>query len=56
MSIGFHLLLSYPAIALYALFAIIPYKWARLPWWIRPLAIGLLFHMAVDWQDFRLWL
>lgn len=47
-SIGFHLLHSYYAIAIYFLLLLIP----RLRW----LAIGLLLHMAVDLQDcFWIW-
>ncbi len=55
LSLGFHPLHSYPAIALYILLAILPYGWLRIPWWVRPLAIGLCWHMAVDWQDYYLW-
>ena len=24
-------------------------------WWVRVVGVGLLFHMATDWQDFYLW-
>ncbi len=83
MSIGFHPLHSYPAIAIYAtVFALtfimpkcrihLP-RWLapqqhthtpkRLPpqqhthqlWWLRPLCLGLLCHMLIDYLDFTLW-
>ncbi len=44
-SIGFHPLHSYPAIAVYALLLLIP------NFYIRTIAIGLLFHMLTDLQD-----
>lgn len=56
MSIGFHPLHSYPAIVLYALMCCLPYGRHRyLPWWGRAVAIGLLFHMFTDWQDYMWW-
>ena len=56
MSIGFHPLHSYPAIVLYALMCCLPYGRHRyLPWWGRAIAIGLLFHMFTDWQDYVWW-
>lgn len=56
MSIGFHPLHSYPAIVLYALMCCLPYGRHRyLPWWGRAIAIGLLFHMFTDWQDYMWW-
>ncbi len=42
-SIGFHPLHSYPAIIAYIVFALLPL--------FRIVAVGLLFHMATDWQD-----
>ncbi len=48
MSVGFHPLHSYPAIAIYALLLLVP----RAP--VRIVAVGLLFHMLTDAQDF-LW-
>ena len=45
-SIGFHLLHSYIAIGIYFLLLFIPKT--------RIVAVGLLFHMLVDWQDY-LW-
>ena len=42
-SIGFHILHSYWAIAIYGLMLFIPK--------VRIIAVGLLFHMIVDWQD-----
>ena len=41
--IGFHPLHSYPAIAVYFMMAFFPK--------LRIIAIGLLFHMATDFQD-----
>lgn len=56
MSIGFHPLHSYPAIALYVVLCCLPYGRRRyLPWWGRAVAIGLVFHMITDWQDYMLW-
>ena len=54
-SVGFHLLHSYPMIALYALLCILPLRRLGLPWWVRVVGVGLLFHMVTDWQDFYLW-
>lgn len=48
-SVGFHLLHSYPAIAMYFLGAIF------LKGNYRIIAIGLLFHMFTDFQDFYFW-
>lgn len=42
-SIGFHVLHSYLAIAVYSVMAFLPH--------MRILAIGLLFHMATDYLD-----
>ena len=59
MSIGFHPLHSYPAIMLYAvcfvLTFILPHLHIRFSWWLRPLSLGLLFHMLTDYLDFVLW-
>ncbi|MDO4708116.1 MAG: DUF6122 family protein [Porphyromonadaceae bacterium] len=54
-SIGFHLLHSYPMIGLYALMCILPYQRLNLPWWLKAVGIGLIFHMFTDWQDYHLW-
>lgn len=48
-SIGFHPLHTYPMIALYALGVIF------LKGNYKIIAIGLLFHMFTDFQDFYLW-
>ena len=50
-----YLLHSYPMIILYALLCILPLHRLGLPWWVRVVGVGLLFHMATDWQDFYLW-
>ncbi len=42
-SIGFHPLHSYPAIIAYIVLGLFPL--------LRIVAVGLLFHMATDWQD-----
>lgn len=42
-SIGFHVLHSYVAIAVYFLLLFVPK--------MRIIAVGLLFHMLTDWQD-----
>lgn len=47
-SIGFHILHSYYAIAVYFLLLFFRGN-------IRIAAIGLLFHMLTDFQDFTLW-
>ncbi|RMZ60887.1 hypothetical protein D1632_02625 [Chryseobacterium nematophagum] len=47
-SIGFHLLHSYYAIAVY--FLMLFFKGN-----MRIVGIGLLFHMLTDYQDFNLW-
>lgn len=48
-SIGFHPLHTYPMIALYALATIF------LKGNYRIIAIGLLFHMFTDFQDYNFW-
>lgn len=48
MSVGFHLLHSYPMIAVY--FLMLFFKGN-----IRIVAVGLLFHMFTDFQDFMFW-
>lgn len=48
-SIGFHFLHTYPAIALYFLGVIF------LKGNYRIVAIGLLFHMITDFQDYYFW-
>ena len=48
MSVGFHLLHSYPMIAVY--FLMVFFKGN-----IRIIAVGLLFHMLTDFQDFMFW-
>ncbi len=48
MSIGFHFLHSYYAIAVY--FLLLFFKGN-----LRIIGIGLLFHMLTDFQDFQLW-
>lgn len=48
MSVGFHPLHSYPAIVVYALMLLVPNRTVRI------IAVGLLFHMLTDAQDF-LW-
>lgn len=48
MSVGFHPLHSYPAIVAYALMLLVPNRTVRI------IAVGLLFHMFTDAQDF-LW-
>lgn len=55
MSIGFHPLHSYVAIIFYVIMCFIPYKLLNLPWWLRAIGIGLVFHMITDWQDYALW-
>ncbi|WP_408732635.1 DUF6122 family protein [Chryseobacterium sp.] len=47
-SIGFHFLHSYYAIAVY--FLMLFFKGTP-----RIIAVGLLFHMLTDFQDFNLW-
>ena len=47
-SIGFHVLHSYYAIAVY--FLLLFFKGN-----VRIVAIGLLFHMLTDFQDFTFW-
>ncbi|MBW7675423.1 DUF6122 family protein [Chryseobacterium chendengshani] len=48
MSVGFHFLHSYYAIAVY--FLLLFFKGN-----LRIIGIGLLFHMLTDFQDFELW-
>lgn len=55
MSIGFHPLHSYPMIALYVLLCFVPYEKINFPWWLRAVAIGLVFHMLTDFQDGYFW-
>ena len=54
-SVGFHPLHSYFMVCIYALLCVLPYEKLKLPWWIRPIGIGLFFHMLTDLQDFYLW-
>lgn len=54
-SVGFHLLHSYPMIGVYTVMLLLPYERLGWPWWLRVLAVGLLFHIFTDWQDFYLW-
>ena len=56
MSVGYHPLHSYYIIPVYAVLCILPYERLHWPWWLRPIGIGLMFHMFTDWQDFTLWL
>jgi len=56
MSIGFHPLHSYWAIAVYVILCFLPYKRWNWPWWLRAIGIGLVFHMLTDWQDYVLWM
>ena len=56
MSIGFHPLHSYYAIAVYVVMILLPYEQLRWPWWLRTIGIGLCLHMLTDWQDYTLWL
>lgn len=56
MSIGFHPLHSYYAIAIYVVLCILPYERLHWPWWLRAIGFGLVFHMITDWQDYVLWL
>lgn len=44
-SIGFHLLHGWQAALIYVAMLFIP------RWWVRALAIGALWHLAVDWGD-----
>lgn len=48
MSVGFHILHSYYAIAVY--FLLLFFKGN-----LRIIGIGLLFHMLTDFQDFEWW-
>lgn len=56
MSIGFHPLHSYFAIAIYVIMCVIPYEKLHWPWWLRAIGVGLVFHMITDWQNYVLWL
>jgi len=42
-------------VGVYALLCVLPYEKLKLPWWLRPIGIGLFFHMLTDLQDFYLW-
>lgn len=54
-SINYHPLHSYWAIALYIVMCFLPYQRLGLPWWLRAIGIGLVFHMFTDFQDYYLW-
>ena len=54
-SVGFHPLHSYFMVGIYALLCVLPYERLKLPWWFRPIGIGLFFHMLTDLQDLYLW-
>lgn len=56
LSIGFHPLHSYFAIAVYVIMCFLPYEKLHWPWWLRAVGIGLVFHMLTDLQDYFLWL
>ena len=56
MSVGFHPLHSYFAISIYIIMCLLPFEQLNWPWWLRAVAIGLVFHMITDWQDYVLWL
>ena len=55
MSVGFHPLHSWNAIAVYVAMCLIPWKKWHCPWWLRAVGLGLVFHMLTDLQDFLLW-
>lgn len=55
-SVGFHPLHSYVAIACYAIVALLPWRRLGVPWQVRCVGVGLLFHMFTDWQDYYLWM
>ncbi|WP_317132562.1 DUF6122 family protein [Chryseobacterium sp.] len=48
-SVGFHILHSYPMVAVYFLGVVF------LKGVYRVFAVGLLFHMFTDFQDYHLW-
>ena len=56
MSIEFHPLHSYFAIAIYVIMCLLPYEKLHWPWWLRAVGIGLAFHILTDLQDYYLWL
>lgn len=56
MSIGFHPLHTYYAIAVYVILCVLPYERLHWPWWLRAVGIGLMFHMLTDYQDYVLWM
>lgn len=47
-SIGFHLLHGWEAALAYLAMLLVPL------WWVRSLAVGALWHLAVDWGDCRM--
>ncbi len=51
MSIGFHPLHSHIAITIYVVMCFLPYEKLHWPWWLRPVAFGLTFHMFTDWLN-----
>lgn len=55
MSVGFHPLHSFAAIAVYVLLCLLPYQRMHWPWWLRAIGVGLVFHILTDWQDYVLW-
>lgn len=55
LSLGFHPLHSYLAIAVYVVICFLPYERLGWPWWLRAVGIGLVFHMITDFQDFYFW-
>ena len=56
MSVGFHPLHSYYAIAVYVVMCFLPYEKWHWPWWLRAVGLGLVLHILTDWQDFVLWM
>ena len=56
MSVGFHPLHSYCAIAVYVVMCFLPYEKWHWPWWLRAVGIGLVLHILTDLQDFVLWM
>ena len=56
MSIEFHPLHSYFAIAIYVIMCLLPYEKLHWPWWLRAVGIGLVFHILTDLQDYFWWL
>lgn len=55
MSIGFHPLHSYYAIIVYIIMLFIPYERLNWYWGLKAIAIGLVFHIFTDFQDYYLW-